>query len=270
MDELSKKRLQILGYELYKRCSEGEVVSDKELKQRFNKIRAKYPTLTLDKLISECKFKETSDKFKETPTYSCKVMDKIADQNIFSKDVLEHVLHGYLGYDNTVTYYPDGKIHQEFQHVGKTKMGKYKEYFPNGKLAYDLNYVDGKLDGESKIYTTEGSLLLHDFYKNGKLEGPSKAFSSDGKLIKSSNYKNGKLDGLETSYVTFLYFLGDTVRDYPVEEIFYKDGRKIWSKTYHSEGRLRDHIIYNRFRPNTIKAWKRDGTPITNPRSEEY
>ena len=269
MDELSKKRLALLGYELYKRCSEGELVSDKELLLRLKKIQNRYPDLTLSKLINECQFKSTSDKFKETTTYSTKVMDRISDENILPKDVLEHVLSDYIGYDDTVTYYPDGKIHKEFQHIGETKMGKYKEYYPNGKLGIELTFLDDEPHGEEKTYHQEnGRLFSQSFFKNGKLNGESKQFSLNGKLQKLSNYKDDKLDGLETSYVDFNAF-GFVPRDNPVEETFYKNGRKIWSKLYYPSGSLREHIIYNRFRPNTIKAWRRDGTPITDP-NESY
>ena len=96
MDELSKRRLYLLGYELYKKCSLGEAVSNKDLSERLCKVNMRYPSLTLNELIGECKLKDKPDKFTKASTESLKILDIIREDEGISDDVLENILLDYI------------------------------------------------------------------------------------------------------------------------------------------------------------------------------
>ena len=58
----------------------------------------------------------------------------------------------------SVSYYIDGKIHEEGNYINFLTEGLHKSYHPNGELKNEGNYINGKKEG-----------IFKEFYNNGKI-----------------------------------------------------------------------------------------------------
>ncbi len=261
MDTLSRKRIELLGYDIYRRCSSGLPVSDEEMQERLTKIKHNYPNMTLHSLIRECQLKESDDKFKLAPQIKTKILDKIIEENIVSKDILDNILFDYIDPEKTIVYFPGtNKIHMEFSHINNVKHGEYKEYNIDGTIFQIANYEDGILNGITKEFEM-GKLFSVANFKDGKLEGETTYYYPNGNIKLQMNFENNVFDGLTTFYN----------ENGKISRQFLNDNNgQVWQKNYYPNGSLREEIFYNKNRPNRIRAWKPDGTEIRFPRLTKY
>jgi antitoxin component YwqK of YwqJK toxin-antitoxin module len=263
MDSLIKKRIELLGYDLYRRCSNGDLVSDIELSKRLSEIQRNYPTLTLEKMIDECRFKESDDKFKKSNHASTRLLDKIMEENILPRDIVENILFDYMEPVKKTEYYnfSKTKLKAEYYVVNREKHGPYKEYFENGKLFQSVNYVDDKPDGLLEEYHENGKISKTAIYKNGELHGELKSFNRNGHPIASLIFKNNNFDGVSTFYDN---------NGNKSTEFLYKNGDAVWEKSYYPNGQLKEERKYKKYLPDKIRAWRQDGTKIKFPRLTKY
>ena len=266
MDTLSKKRIELLGYDLYRRCSNGELVSETDLSKRLTKIRKDYPSLTLDKLISECQFsqlKESDDKFKKSNVATTRLLDKIMEENVLPRDIVENILFDYMGPKKEKDYHDfySTKLKAEYYVIDGKKHGESKEYDENGKLFQQVNYTNGEENGPFIEYHENGKIARTATYKNGELNGEVKNFDERGNLKASLMFKKNKFNGVSTFYDA------DGNKSH---EFMHKDNEAIWKKSYYPNGQLREQKTYKKFMPDTVRAWREDGTEIKFPRLVKY
>jgi antitoxin component YwqK of YwqJK toxin-antitoxin module len=89
-----------------------------------------------------------------------------------SKNVMsrEHYVDGKL-HGKKLTYFPNGKITEEFTYENGVKQGDNLYYSPEGTLLKKLKYSDDELQGEATYYDAYGNLTIKGYYKNGKKHG---------------------------------------------------------------------------------------------------
>jgi antitoxin component YwqK of YwqJK toxin-antitoxin module len=285
LDELSNKRISMLGYYIYRKCSLGEPVSNEELTERLSKISKRYPGLTLDKLINECKLKDKPDKITLEDPYVLRQLDIISEENILPEDAIRHILPKYLKLEKRIIYYSNGYINEEYTHINGIKQGTYKryrfkvyngigsqgsieieanykddilhgkyiEYRQDSEKEMEANYKDGKLDGKYIDYDLDGNKKIESTYKDGKLNGKYIKFSRNGSIIVEQNFKDNILDG------NYIHYSKDGNKDV---EIYYEDGIPITIKEWYPSGQIKKIIKNTKYGIPKIKAWKEDGSRI--------
>jgi antitoxin component YwqK of YwqJK toxin-antitoxin module len=214
LNELSKKRLALLGYSIFQKCSLGQPVSSDELENRIQTIRHRYPSLTEEQLVETCKLSEseekerkTGEKYKpyriyETEPETLHGIDVLTETTDIPEDVLSNILmeYGLLNLKEVTKTSPLQKEIYTVSENGK-KYGPYKKYYRIGWRTVpwiEANYWNDQLDGEYKnYYKQEGqnpaNLKYQANYKNGKLDGEYKGFLESGKLVSHKIYKDGKV-----------------------------------------------------------------------------
>lgn len=245
LDELSKRRLNLLGYHIYKKCSLGEPVSYVELSKRLSIINKRYPNLTLENLINKCKLKDTPDKFTSENPYILKALDIVSDENLLAEDIIQNILPEYLQNEKHIEYYPNGKIKLEYSHIYGVKNGKFTSYYVNGNKYIESYYKNGKLDGRSIAYTDNGIKYRETYYKDDFPFVIQRYYITGEKNIKNeSTY----IEGPEGSALE---------RDY---------------KEWFPNGQIKKFIRYpnSRYGIPTVMAWKEDGTEIKYATLKEF
>ncbi len=253
LDELSNKRISMLGYYIYRKCSLGEPVSNVELTERLSKISKRYPGLTLQNLINECKLKDKPDKIILENPYVLRQLDIISEENILPEDAVRHILPKYLKLEKHIGYYRNGYINEEYTHIGGLKQGKYIAYHTNSNKQMEANYKDGKLDGKYIDYDLDGNKKIESTYKDGNLNGKYIKFSRNGSIIVEQNFKDNILDG------NYIHYSKDGNKDV---EIYYEDGIPITIKEWYPSGQIKKIIKNTKYGIPKIKAWKEDGSRI--------
>ena len=89
------------------------------------------------------------------------------------------------------TYYPDGKIKQEFRLVNGLREGTYKYYFKNGHLKGTGNFIHEKLNGEHKTFYKNGMLEGIIYFKDDVPQGKVVRFYKNGNKRSDALYENG-------------------------------------------------------------------------------
>ena len=84
------------------------------------------------------------------------------------------------GKGNIKTYYDNGKLKVEREHLNGEKNGKFKEYYDNGILRFEGEYLNGKLNGKFKGYYDNGKLRFEGEFLNGKPLGKFKVYYNNG------------------------------------------------------------------------------------------
>lgn len=254
LDELSKRRLNLLGYNIYRKCSLGEPVSNVELSERLSKLSKRYPNLTLENLIDECKLKDKPDKFTSENPYTLEALNIISEENLLPEDIIQNVLPGYLQLEKHIDRYTNGNISRMYTHIGGVKQGKYISYFMYTKnKSVEANYTDGKLNGKYTTYYEDGSKLTEENYTYGKLNGKYIEYNPNGSKLIEANYINGKLNGpvihyrlIDDNIVDFIEnykddkLNGDTfyynLNGVLTRKITYKDNMRIMITDYYTTG----------------------------------
>jgi antitoxin component YwqK of YwqJK toxin-antitoxin module len=274
MNELSKKRLALLGYSIFQKCSLGQPVSKDELENRIETIKGRYPSLTVKELIETCELSGSEEKERKTgenykPYRVLKSgqetlhgIDVLSETTDIPEDVLSNILMDYdLNLHLKEVENDTDRFYTEKYTVLKEngkKYGVYKKYwktnFTNlrartGVIWVEANYWNDQLNGEYKEYDKDGNLIILTNYKDGKLDGEYKKFYYakfdeednlhrfyEGKLDFQCFYKNDKLEG---EYKSFHMNGQLSTQEY------YKDGKEEGEhKEWYKNGQLRRKCYY--------------------------
>ena len=237
LDELSKRRLNLLGYNIYRKCSLGEPVSKVELSERLSKISKRYPNLTFENLIAECNLKDKPNKFTSENPDVLKALDIVSDENLLPEDIIQTVLPGYIQPEKHVEKYDNGNIKLEYSHIYGVKNGKFTSYYENGNKYKESYYKNDKLDGPNTTYTQNGTKFLYIYYKD------------DVPIVIQNYYITGEKNIKNES----IYIEG------PGGSIMEKD-----YKEWYPNGQIKKFIRYpdSKYGIPTVMAWKEDGKEI--------
>ena len=273
MNELSKKRLALLGYFIFQKCSLGQPVSSIELENRMETLKGRYPSLTLSQLIETCelsgseeKERKTGENYKpyrvlEAGQETLHGIDVLSETTDIPDDVLRNILMDYDSNLHLKEVENTNRFYTEKYSVSKEngkRYGPFKRYYKDSGRKIESNFWNDQLDGEHKEYNKDGQLIFQANYKNGKLDGVTKEFEK-GQLITEINYKDGKQDGeykmFKNGKLFKQMFLKSGLLDGEVKEWFdngqlrmqefYKDDKKEGeSKIWQINGKLFIHEIY--------------------------
>lgn len=133
------------------------------------------------------------------------------------------------------SYYPDGKIKEEYNIKEGLPDGDYKGFRNNGKLEYKWVYKSGKKEGELKCYNENGVLQEVRVYKENELK-TEKAYSTiTGKLY----YEKEFID--EDTYTEKVYYDSGAVKS---EGSYRKKKLEGEYKEFYANGDLKKTAVY--------------------------
>ena len=126
---------------------------------------------------------------------------------------------------NWTLYYYYGNVWKQYQYKDGLLDGEYKTFHLNGAPEIVSSYKSGERDGYYIKYHRSGNKIAEGFLKKGLQEGHWYYYYPDGSLDGYYYYEGGELSGWSISYAV--------------------DGQ-VKSRSQHHEGRLFQHIVFNK------------------------
>ena len=77
-----------------------------------------------------------------------------------------------------------------------SKHGRFMSFYLDGKLHEERNFKNDILDGESKIYNENGKVDYIEHHKNGQFEGTYQKYYESGQLSNEGEYVNNEMSGI--------------------------------------------------------------------------
>lgn len=102
--------------------------------------------------------------------------------------------------DESILYYPDGKVHKRCTFYEDVPHGTFTSYYPSGSIKTIKYYNNGKINGVTKSWYDNGLLKKVCVYKNETKHGETLIYYSNGQIKEQYSEEDGFLSGIYKSW----------------------------------------------------------------------